>query len=515
MENQIKRAIALLITMIMLVLSGCRTTETKDYSALLSLEFAQPQNTFLWSVNDSSKLSLSQKGAEKMLSVIKEQKPEYRYSPFYDLDEVKSRLNFNADVFNHEFCALDENGELSPEHLCRLVVSNNSSYLEENDFGYECPEEEYILDICKLIVQVIDHMQGLYPDVDWDRVYCNLGNLKILYNVGMLSYAEVSKDLVLSVSENNTEIVLNMKGDNGLRNVLVHEIMHIIQIGCSCENIENCERRCGICVNWSDFTLNTTDWGWFFEGSAERNMCKLTGDEAVSYQYKMDYLCSLTLSLILKDDVSSQTMESMCFYSEPQRLFDAFGCDSEQQKDEILNMMITLNVLQMQPEAFFEAYKDETGIDPRESEESLNEFCYSLKPDVCITLSRIFYTNLVEYLRNSSIEANDLFFLINCFEGHVYQHLRYGDEDRQTINEPFIESYRAMRNALFKELNEDNGCGDLFTLYADYEILDKESNTLNAELEMLSEDKRDFLQERALWQYELNALGEKVPVYKP
>lgn len=99
----------------------------------------------------------------------------------------------------------------------------------------------------------------------------------------MLSYAEVSKDMVLSISKNNTEIVLNMKDENGLRNVLVHETMHIIQLGCECEDIDHCERRAGISVYWDGFTLNTTDWTWFVEGSAERNMCNLTGEDATTY----------------------------------------------------------------------------------------------------------------------------------------------------------------------------------------------------------------------------------------
>ncbi len=512
MGEHLKRMIALLMVLIVLLISGCAGNDTKDYSSLLSFDFAEMESAFLWNTKDSAELSLSQNGAENVLSVIKEQRPEYKYSSLYELDEVKSRLDFKVDVKRHSFCALDNSGVLSAEDLCELVINNNTEYLVGDAFGYENVDENYIYDICTLIVQVMNHMQTLYPDVDWDRVYCNLGNLKILYNVGMLSYAEVSKDLVLSISENNTEIVLGMKGENGLRNVLVHEIIHIIQIGCSCEKIEHCERRCGICVNWDDFKLNTTDWGWFFEGAAERNMCRLTGDNAISYQYKMDYLCSLTMSLILKEDVEADTMESMCFYSEAQRLFDAFGCDNEERKDEILNMMITLNVLQMQPEIFFETYKEQTGIDLRDSEESLNEFCYSLKPDICITLSRVFYSNLVEYLSHSSIKVDDLFFLINCFEGHINQHLRYSDESRKTINEPFVESYKAIRNSLFVELNEENRCEDLSVLYADYEILDKESNTLNAELDMLSKEKKIFLQERVLWQHQLRALGEKVPM---
>lgn len=70
------------------------------------------------------------------------------------------------------------------------------------------------------------------------------------------------------------------------------------------------------------------------------------------------------MSLLLKDDVDADNMETLCFYSDPDMLFDAFSCETQEQKDEILNMMITMEVLQMQPEAFFLKLIEETGVGP-------------------------------------------------------------------------------------------------------------------------------------------------------
>lgn len=238
-------------------------------------------------------------------------------------------------------------------------------------------------------------------------------------------------------------------------------------------------------------------------------MCRLTGGEAVSYQYKMDYLCSLTMAVLLRDGVQADTMETLCFYDDPQRLFDAFGCETEMQREELLNMMITLQVLQMQPKSFHIAYAEETGVDLLEDDEAMNQFSYALKPAVCMTLAKEFYQNLLPFLLEQRVTYNDLFFLINLFEGHLNQHLTYTNASKAEINQPFMDSYRRMRAALFAALEKDNADVDVDALYEEYTITVGEGR-LNADLRMLSREKRDFLAERAEWQQELNGLGQKV-----
>lgn len=505
------RALALMLAVgQLLCLCGCGSSGSSHSRPELSLDVTEAQQEFAFSAQPSQMLNFSEEAAAAVLAVVSRQQADYAYADLYELEEVKARLDFSADVAEHRYCVLNETGELDAAYMAKLVEANNEAYLLEHDFGYEAVESDYLLELCTLILQTVEQMRSKYPDIDWQRVYCNLGNLKILYDVGMLSYAQVSKELVLSISKTNTEIVLRMEDENGLRNVLVHETMHILQIGCVCEDIEHCERRCGISTYWDDFDLNTTDWVWLAEGSAERNMCTLTGADAISYQYKMDYICSFTMSLLLRDSVKADTMETLSFYSDPDLLFDAFGCQSQEERDEVLKLMITMNVLQMQPEEFYEAYKAATGIDPQESEESLNQFSYCLKPAICVTLAKEFYENLTAFLGENQVSVNDLFFLMTLFEGHLNQHLTYNSESKAQINQPFFDCYRAMREALFTAIEAENPELDMHALYAAYDITAGEG-LLNAELAMLPEEKRAFLAERAQWQDELLALGVTVP----
>jgi hypothetical protein len=240
-------------------------------------------------------------------------------------------------------------------------------------------------------------------------------------------------------------------------------------------------------------------------------MCSLTGGEAVSYQYKMDYLCSMTMSVLLRDSVKADTMETLCFYNDPHLLFDAFGCKNEAQRDELLKMMITLQVLQMQPIAFHDAYTAATGVDLRADEQAMDAFSYSLKPAVCVTLAKEFYENLIPFVQKHSLTCNDLFFLINLFEGHLNQHLNYRNPAKAEVNQPFITAYNTMRSALFAALEQDNPGLDMDELYGAYSILPDGEKELNADLAMLPAEKRNFLVERAQWQFELSGLGEKVP----
>lgn len=506
----------LTLTLAATLLSGCAVSKltlgkssTPTKHPPLSTDFTQQENPFTFQATPSETLGLSAAGADRVLSAVAQVQPDYLYADLYQLDEVKSRLDFDTAVTSHAHTAL-QNGRLDAAHLAALVRANNDAYLATKPFGCTDVDDAYILELCEFIVKIADLMAEKYPDLDWPRIYCNLGNLKIVYKNGMLNYAQVDDKIVLAISQNSTNILLVREGEDGFARVLTHEVMHILQLGCVCEPMSAAGRRAGIAMYWNDFTLNTTDWTWMVEGSAERQMCSLTGSVSVSYQYKMDYLCSMTMSVLLRESVEADTIETLCFRSDPELLFAAFGSQTQAQRDELLNLMITMQVLQMQPKAFHLAYADKYGVNLTEDEEALNQFHYSLKPAVAVTLAKEFYENLALFLRENDLPLNDIFFLINLFEGHLNQHLSYGSESKAQYNESFFQSYRILRSALFDALAAENPGLDLAALYENYEITSGE-NRLNADLSLLPAEKLAFLAERALWQQDLLALGVKVP----
>ncbi len=508
-----KKILSLILSVTLLApLSSCEEKNKSKPLPSLEIKTEGRDLNFTFSEDESEYFELSDSGAEAVLESVHAQMANYELADMYNIDETKERLDFNSAAEKHQYSALNEDGVLEASHFAELVFANNEKFLADKPFNYITIDDSKVKDICKFIVRIVGEMKEKYPDIDWDRVYCNLGNLKILNKNGTLSYAQVTEKHVLIISEHNNNALLAMKGEGGFPRVLIHEIMHIIQVGCDCEEVTSQGRRAGISVSWDDLSWNTTDWLWLVEGSAERNMCNLTGMESVTYQFKMDYICSFTMSVLLRDSVSADTMETLCFYDDPELLFSAFGCESEEERDELLRMMITMDIMQTQPDNFFLLYKEKTGVDISDIEER-NQFSITLKPAVCVSLAKEFYENLVPFIQKNDVSLNDLFFLLNCFEGHLNQHLDFANESKAEINEPFIIAYTAMRNSLFEALSADNPDMDFEALYGEYEISSAE-NTVNASLNMLSEDKRSFLLERSEWQNSLKDLGVKVPLSK-
>ena len=496
----------LLIFSLVLPFFGCG--EEKYPRPELKAEFPGQQVDFTFAPSESPAVTLSPGGAGEILAAVDAQKAEFPYADLYELDQIRARLDFDATVQTH---ARDGRNAGQPDsaHLTALVKANNEAYLATEPFGFQAVEEDYLRELCDFIVVTTREMMRLYPDLDWDRVWCNLGDLKILYNTGMLSFAQVNEEMILSISKNNTQIVLTLKGENSFSQVLVHELMHIIQLGCRCESIENCRRRAGISIYWEDFPLNSGDWTWLVEGSAERHMCKLTGGPAVSYQYKIDYICSFTMALLLRSEVAADTMENLCFQDDPEALFAAFGCQTPEERDQVILLMTTMNVLQMQPDAFYRAYEKAYGVNPKSDEDAMNQISYSLKPAVCITLTKEFYVNLVAFLRENEMPENDIYCLLRLFEGHLNQHLGYNVESRAQINAPFFEAYRAMRAEFLAVLSRETGI-DMTAGYESFNLSAGE-NAIFGDFSYLPEEKRQFLLERAQWQNDQTALGTKVP----
>ena len=505
MKKRFLRALCLILTV--LLCTSC--SSGKGTRPSLNTDFVKKENPFSFSETSPLPVAFSEEAALSLKQAVSAVEADYPYEELYELEEVKKRLNFSVSVEQHKFSALNAAGALDSAHFADLVKKNSDAFLGTKPFGYEKVPEETIDELCAFIVKVAEEMRARYPDLDWERIYCNLGNLKIAYDKGSLNFAQVSPEMVLGINENNTSIVLTLKGEDGFSRVLTHETMHILQMGCSCEDLGTGSRRAGICVYWDDFTLNTADWTWMVEGAAERNMCKLTGGDAVTYQYKMDYLCSLTLSVLLRPEVQADTLDLLCFYEDPELFFTAFGAVDEAEREELIKMMVTLQILQIQPNAFHAMYKEKTGVDLKADEDAMNRFSYSLKPGICTTLAKEFYFNLASFLQENSLSRGDLFCLLALFEGHLNQHLNFADESKREINKPFFDAYEGMRSALFDLLEKENGGADFHALYAAYDLTEGGAETLNATLSSLPEEKREFLLERAAWQAGLNALEKK------
>lgn len=482
---------AVLCVTLIVSISACGKPAKKYNMTLTETERKQ---IFVTNEDDKSKVILLPKHEiDDLYYYIDSIKVLFPYSELFETEECYKRLQTKVFLQNHNatFKSFDE---LNPNALTDAVKRNNTEHLKTNTFGLEAPSDDYILELSKLIIDTILKLKESYADIDYNRVLCNLSNLKILYKKGMVDNAQVTADMVLHVSPNMFEIVDLMSGENGCRNVVIHEIMHIIQMGCHCENIEHCTRRCGFSYRWDDFEMNSSDFGWLFEGSAERMMCNLTSDVALTYKYMINYICTMNLTTIMKQDVPANYLETLSFYDNADKLYELFDCKNKTEKTELLNTMIAINIIQMAPDTFLSVYATAYEKDINNTS-TIDDINYSLKPYVCLYFTKQFYKQTLDAFSSSSkLTTNDLLFLINLFEASIDNHLKYTNDDYLLYNQSFVETYLNVRNRFFEVISKYNGI-DILSQYESYNMLAGKTK-INASLKWLEKDKIDFLIER-------------------
>ena len=487
------------MSLLLITLAGCSGSRTKSSNS--NIEFASEQKQYEFSFlsnDDSAVVKLKRESAEKFHDFVSSISLAYPYEDIYGVSECYDRIFTDSHIQEHKFSALNNDGELTAEHLKELILENNKQFLDEskNVKGfYKEPDGEFLLSICQLIVDTVSEIQNRYPDIDYDRVYCNMANLKVFYKVGLLSFAEVTTDMILQLGDAMLQFANIMTGGTGTRDVLIHEIMHMVQLGCACEDIDHCVRRAGITYRWDDVELQGNDWAWLFEGSAELNMCMLTGDNPMTYQTMINYIQSLNLAAFLDNSIPANYAQTISFFNDPNKLFDAFHATTKEEIIEIANLMEAIQIIQFMPEEFTKSYEVQYGEDASQTNVA-DRIRYTLKPAICLTLSKSFYRNLTyAILDNDNVTEKDVLYLIRIFEAAMDYHTTYSNPERKEVNEPFIDNYKVIRKAFFDMMKQNNALIDENTYYSFKAFSDNEK-IVNASFMWLGQEKRIFLIER-------------------
>lgn len=494
-----KRIISVALSLaVILAMVGCGDKTPKSSSADLGFSSTKREYKYSFSTNDpSGTVKLDKSSSEQFEKTVSEISLDYTFADLYGVSECYDRIFTNASVSKHKYSALDKDGKLTAEHLAEIVKQNNKVFYEQNSTAkafYKETDEKFLLSVCKLIVDIITEIKNRYPDIDYDRVYCNLANLKVFYKTGTLDFASVTPEMILQLGDATLNFATIMAGGNAVRDVVIHEIMHMIQLGCFCENIEHCKRHVGITYCWDDVELQGNDWAWFFEGSAELNMSMLTGDEPITYTAMINYLQSVNLATFLHPGTPANYAQTISFYDDPNKLFQIFDAKSKEEIIEIANLIEAIQIIQYLPEEFKTAYKNKYGIDLSDEDEE-SKVRISLKPAICLTFSKAFYRNLTKALTENEMTVNDVYFLIHLFEAAMDYHTTYSNPDRAEINKPFIEKYITIRAAFFDMLNKLNTIVDEAS-FGSLSIISEDGATINASVKWLDQEKRFFLLER-------------------
>lgn len=169
-----------IIISIVLTFSACKKEPTFSIT-----DFNKHENTvtrtFSFMANDTSEsLKYDEDKLKEFIDTVRPCSVTYGYDELFNYDQAIAGFQVDHSVVEHKHSALKANGQLTKDHLFDIVRENNSAYLDGMTSLIKDVDDELLLRICEIIVDTVNDTLSKYPDVDKARVYCNLGNLKIV-----------------------------------------------------------------------------------------------------------------------------------------------------------------------------------------------------------------------------------------------------------------------------------------------------------------------------------------------
>lgn len=421
----------------------------------------------------------------------------YDYEHIYGLDNALGEYN-KLDLINSHNLKLKT---LDLNELYNIIVNNNKEYKKHNNsvIFKELSANE-TREIASLITETVKDFINSNSNISAERIMCVLSDLKLFKQNSSMSNAFVTNDNCLVLSPNMLEFANTMNGKGTDNDVLVHEIMHLLQKGCNCDlkSNENLKRNFGICYGFQDIKINSLDFTWFYEASAEKSMSNYTKHDIFVYKNMIGYLESLSIVNLVNKEYKVNDTENLSFKRTLDDLYKYFGVTDEKDKKEILNMMYSIEVMQQAPLDFYKLLEEQTG--KQKDNVLIDEVNYNVKVSICETLTKHFYRNLSNSIINQNVSLGDIFYLISVFENDINNHILYDRVQKYGYNERFINTYIEIQDNFFLELAKAMNCKqeEIEEYYNNYNSNIKIGDTTieNYSLEFLDNEKIAYLKER-------------------
>ena len=435
---------------------------------------------------------------DEFISYLNSLNTKYDYENLYNLDDSLNEYNKLLLTDKHD-------GSLSSitvDELMSKVLKNNEKYKKENKSSiYRELKNKELRNLCETIVNTVNDFIKDNDSIDVNRIKCILGDLKILSQRSSFNNAFVTDDNCLVISPNMLKVAQLINGEGTDKDVLIHEINHLLQKGCNCDlnKNSNLKRNFGFSYGFKNIGVNSLDFSWIYEASAEKNMVNYTGHEPLVYKNRIGYLESLSLVNIANENYKVNDTEKLSFKRDLNDLYNYFNVSSDKDKREILNMMYSLEVMQASPDDFYKNYKNQTGNE--KNDEIVDEVNYTVKSSICSTLTKLFYRNLSNNIKNKNVTLGDVFYLIHLFENDLNNHILYNSNKNYDYNKDFMNTYIDIQNNFFNSLakNKNYSQDNIIDMFNNYTVNVKLSDSAivsNYSLNFLDNDKIKYLNQR-------------------
>ena len=408
----------------------------------------------------------------------------YANSEFFHIQDALAKYNSMVEYESSSDLKIINNRQVDANKLHEIVVNNNNAYMASYTGAlYEEFSSSYFEQAFNAVVATINKnlAEDYEQNIDVNQLDKNLQELKILCNHGQGNGVMVEDDKILSLNINVIEV---FGGMDFFYEVACHETNHLIQASSNEEKEhEGYTKNTGIYYEWADLPVNALSYQWFVEGCAEKlmNVYNDVSGENIVYPEYMKTIDTLTLATILRDDVSELTIPRLSLQPDLNKFLRIFNANSEEDVEEIIKMMFSFEIIYGRNKAFYDNCQIEVPY----------KYEFSLYSSAAQTLTKIFYTNLLDAIGNKGESLESIFGLIKLFENDMNRLVKYNDSSRDEYNSDFIAFYDNVQQTFFGCLAQQLGITsqDVFTMYNNYYMSDENLSTSN----LLSDDEISYL----------------------
>lgn len=408
----------------------------------------------------------------------------YPYEELYGIMENLSKYNeLNKYTSNLNKVSYT----ISEDYIYNIVVKNNS---KENFNDDKKISDQQLKKICKEISSSLNYLISKDNSIDINLLFEKIDDLKIINFTGFSngSYDSTTGDMWLDVSKLNS--------DNSLfEKVIMHESVHLVQSNSLKElDNSNVELRLGCSYRFNNSKVNSLNWTWFSEGTAESIMMEKTNSsKALTYDNLIRIIETIKTSTVLNPNNNISKFEYISLDNDLSNLFEYFNCNTDSEKQEILNMMFSYELISglsgsESLNEFYDYYKSLYG---RMEYKEKSLFEKQIKGSIGQTLSKQFYKNLILSMNGKKISINEVFELISVFESEMNKQTWYSTTGYATDMSEFMINYVDIQDCFFEILSNKTGL-TLEEIQNAYNTYNLEYNYDLSNLSMLSKDEKEF-----------------------
>lgn len=426
-------------------------------------------------------ISLSDYSHMNILDSLQNKESNFTMSEYYGLDQALNMYQNTRVTKSTSTDLLTADGKIDAQKLMQKVLENNEAVVKNgknqlNVFYDDLSSSELSM-LCEKVAEVTNNSLS---KEDIKKVANTLDKFTMFKRTGSVSNAYISSDLTLvynPIASKNYEDLQEITGESSgktIDGVITHEIMHIIQYGSNDTNNKN-GVEAGFCRMYnneaSKIPVDSLWYSWVLDGSAELGMSKYLNIDPGTYQKKISYIKSYNLSRFNEINSKEQSLENAVFNPNLEETFKDLGLESEQEKQDFLKYMYSVEITQVDTNDFWKYYETKTGkILTSEEKTGLR---MDIRTDAVKHLTEQFFENLSDAIHEGKVsDLNTAFYLMRTWELDTYNHLEYTKTASLDHAKDFITWYDQTQNSILTSIAESSNLDptEVQTMYNDYNL---------------------------------------------